>query len=174
MPGRAMASKEGPVITKEREEMTRYRRSTAVLIAGLLAMGVGCLAYTARAEEHAGHKGTLVINLTSGKEDPHAVTMALELAGHALDDHRKVIVFLNVRAPELAGKHLPATCGLPGKPLIPEMISKLLKRGAVFLCCPSCMKVLGVQEADLVPGVKLASREGLFGGLGEGAVVFSY
>ena len=154
--------------------MTRYRRSTIILIAGLLATGVGYLAYTARAEEHAGSKGTLVINLTSGKEDPHAVTMALELAGHALDDNRAVIVFLNVRAPELAGKHLPTTCGLPGKPLIPEMIGTLLKRGAVFLCCPSCMKVLGVQEADLVPGVKLATKESLFGGLGEGAVVFSY
>ncbi|UCH84707.1 MAG: hypothetical protein JSW50_03155, partial [Candidatus Latescibacterota bacterium] len=34
---------------------------------------------------------------SSGIEDTHAVTMALQLAGHALDDERKVVLFFNVR-----------------------------------------------------------------------------
>jgi predicted peroxiredoxin len=140
----------------------------------LLAVGIGYLAHATRASGQAEGKGTLVINLTSGKEDLHAVTMGLELAGHALNDNREVIVFMNVRAPELASKHLPATIGLADKQPIPEMMNDLMKRGASFLCCPSCMKVLGVQETDLVSGVKLASKERLFGPLGAGAVVFSY
>jgi predicted peroxiredoxin len=154
--------------------MTKHPRSTIVLTAGLLVAGIGYMAYSARAEEQAGRKGAMVINLTSGKEDVHAVNMALELAGHALDDGREVVVFLNVRAPELGSKDLPATWGLAGKPPISEMMSKLMKRGAVFLCCPSCMQVLGVKEADLADGVKLASKESLFGALGDGAAVFSY
>jgi predicted peroxiredoxin len=154
--------------------MTRHRLSTISLTVGLLAAGVGYLAHTARAQEEAGRKGLVVINLTSGKEDLHAVNMALELAGHALNDDREVIIFLNVRAPELASKSLPTTCGLAGKPPIPETLNQLMKRGAAVLCCPSCMQVLGVQETDLVPGVKLATREALFGRIGERAVVFSY
>jgi predicted peroxiredoxin len=115
-----------------------------------------------------------LINLTSGWEDLHAVTMGLELAGHGLNDDREVIVFLNVRGPELAGKNLPTACGLAGKPRIPDMMSQLMKRGATVLCCPSCMNILGVQETDLAPGVKVATKENLFGKLGVGAVVFSY
>jgi hypothetical protein len=36
------------------------------------------------------------------------------------------------------------------------------------------MKVVGVDEADLVPGIQLASRDRLFGNLGPESVVFSY
>jgi hypothetical protein len=54
------------------------------------------------------------------------------------------------------------------------MIGKIMQRGGVVLCCPSCMQVLGVAESDLVPGVELASREGLFGKLTADSVVFSY
>jgi predicted peroxiredoxin len=173
-PGRLVERKTETCRRQGERNTLGHRLSTIILTVGLLAAGVGYAAYTAPAEGQAGPKDALVINPTGGKVDLHAVTMALELAGHALDDNREVIVFLNMRGAELASKNLPATCSLPGKPPIPEMMGKLMARGAVFLCCPSCMQVLGVQETDLAPGVKLASKEGLFGSLGEGAVVFSY
>jgi predicted peroxiredoxin len=145
-----------------------------VLVACAIAVAAGCLAYTVRAQDQPHRKGTIVVNLTSGTEDLHAVNMALELASHGLSDDRNVIVFLNVRAPELASKRLPAVCGLAGKPPVAELISKLASRGAVFLCCPSCMDVLGVEKEDLVPEVELATKEGLFGGMDTNTVVFSY
>ncbi|HUU82078.1 MAG TPA: DsrE family protein [Phycisphaerae bacterium] len=154
--------------------MTAYPRLTGGLAACVVLAGLGYVAYTAQADQPQQDKPTIVINLTSGKEDLHSATMALELAGHGLKDGRAVIVFLNVRAPELADKNLPATCGLADKPAIRDTITNLMQEGATFLCCPSCMKVLGVQETDLIPGVKLATRELLFGNMGADTAVFSY
>ena len=49
----------------------------------------------------------MVINLTSGAdEDLHSVTMAMQLAGHALDDGREVVLFFNVRAVRIPTKTL--------------------------------------------------------------------
>ena len=148
--------------------------SKGIVVLVAIALISGCLTYATRAQEHARTNGTLVINLTSGNEDLHAVNMALELALHGLADQRAVIVFMNVRAPELARKDLPPTLGLANKPPIAEKLKKIMTEGGVVLCCPSCMEVLGVSEAELAPGVKLASREALFGKLGSNTVVFSY
>ena len=40
---------------------------------------------------------TVVFNVTSGKKDLHAVTMALQLAGHSMAVKRRVLLFFNVR-----------------------------------------------------------------------------
>ena len=68
------------------------RRNPA--LAALLALVVLLIAATGAdrlqartAGEEA--KGTVLINITSGKEDLHAVTMALQLAVHALDGRGK-------------------------------------------------------------------------------------
>jgi hypothetical protein len=54
-------------------------------------------------------KPTLVINLTSGMEDLHAVVMGLHFAEHGLADGREVVIFFNVKAPPLARKELADT-----------------------------------------------------------------
>ena len=148
--------------------------SKAFVVLGAIALITGCLTYATGAQEQLATKGTLVINLTSGKEDVHAVNMALELALHGLADGRHVLIFMNVRAPELACKDLSATWGLAGKTSVAEKLKRILGQGGVVLCCPSCMEIMGVTEAELADGVKLASKEALFGKLGADAVVFSY
>jgi predicted peroxiredoxin len=154
--------------------IAEHPRSTVALVVGILMVSVCYVAYAGRTDASARPKGALVVNLTSGQEDLHAVNMALELAGHGLDDGRQVILFLNVRAPEVGSKKLPPTCALAGKLPITDMLRKVIQRGGIVLCCPSCMKVVGIDEADLLPGIKLATREGLFGKLGAESVVFSY
>lgn len=49
-------------------------------------------------------KPTLVINLTSGESDLHAVVMGLHFAEHGLADNREVVIFFNVKSPPLALK----------------------------------------------------------------------
>lgn len=124
--------------------------------------------------DQAAAKPSFVLNITSGSEDLHSVTMALQLAGHALDDGRDVSLFFNVRGPELARADLSEKVAFHGNPPIRKMIASLQERGATVIACPHCMEVLGVTADDLLPGARVATRELLFGKLPPGAVVFTY
>ena len=107
-------------------------------------------------------------------EDLHAVTMALQLAGHALDDGRRVTLFMNVRAPKLARKDLPETVKFQDNPPTVEMIADLLARGADLVVCPHCMKAQNITAEQLHAKAQVANRELLFGRLGANTTVFSY
>jgi intracellular sulfur oxidation DsrE/DsrF family protein len=116
----------------------------------------------------------MVFNITSGAtEDAHAVTMALQLAGHALDDGRRVVLFFNVRGARVPTETLPADLAFHDQP-IRQLLTDLLQRGAQVQVCPHCMAALQVDREDLLPGVLVADREKLFGQLGANTAVFSY
>lgn len=54
-------------------------------------------------------KAPILLNITSGPESLHAVSMGLGLAGTALEHGHAVTVFLNVHAPAFAAKNADAT-----------------------------------------------------------------
>lgn len=139
-----------------------------------LALAAGAWFFQTSSVDAAEAKAVLVLNVTSGAEDLHRVTMALQLAGHALDDGRDVLVFLNVRAPVFASKNCPDAMTFRQNPPIPQMLASLMERGAEVHVCPHCMKVMGVAEADLIPGAEVTDREKLFSHLGPNSHVFSY
>jgi len=149
---------------------TRYTMAIPLLLC-LLVLG----AFMARAEGRGeSAKPTLFINLTSGKEDLHAVTMAYQLAGHGLDAGREVVLFFNVRAPELVEFSLSEEFRLRDNLPLRDMLANLMKRGARVMVCPHCMGEMGVLESELVQGAEVAMRETLFAQLGPDAVVFTY
>ncbi len=149
------------------------RRSTLVVTCLVCSVLIG--AYAMRADGHGPDaKPIVVLNLTSGKEDLHSATMGLQLAGHALADGREVVLFFNVRAVELVTKKSNQHLSFGGNPPIGQMVEELLKGGAKAMVCPSCSKVMGVDEGDLMSGMKMATRESLFAKLGSGTVVFTY
>jgi predicted peroxiredoxin len=115
----------------------------------------------------------VVMNIVSGIADPHPVTMALQLAGHALDDGREVVLFFNVKGAAVPTIDLPEDLAFHDRPM-KELIENLITRGASVLVCPHCMQALDIGEEDLLEGVEVASRETLFGSIHENSVVFSY
>jgi predicted peroxiredoxin len=119
-------------------------------------------------------KPVFVLNLTSGKEDLHAAWMGLQLAEHALNDGRDVILFLNVHAAELASNKIAADLAFRDKPPMHKHLGYLTSRGAKLLVCPACLEALGIKTNELIEEAQLASRESLFGPLGPDAHVFSY
>jgi predicted peroxiredoxin len=120
-------------------------------------------------------KPTLVINLTSGKEDLHAVVMAFHFAEHGLDDGREVVVFFNVASPPLASKNLDESVRFQEMPSVRSMIDGLLKKGAKMVVCPLCAKITGVTAEELAPGIEMIEDRGqIFDHLHSNAVVFSY
>ena len=122
----------------------------------------------------AAEKSTLLLNVTSGPEDLHKVTMALQLGGHALDDDRELAVFLNVRAPVFAAKDCSAQLAFGKNPPVKTMLAALIKRGAKVHVCPHCAEVLGITTEDLIDGAQITNREKLFGLLGPNTHVFTY
>ncbi|MBD3337056.1 MAG: hypothetical protein GF355_16195 [Candidatus Eisenbacteria bacterium] len=78
---------------------------TWILVAFGLVAGAGLMLAGQVAGQSPASSETplLLLNITSGaEEDPHTVTMALQLAGHALDDGRDVALFFNVRGARVA------------------------------------------------------------------------
>jgi len=116
----------------------------------------------------------LMLSVTSSPtDDPHSVTMALQLAGHALDAGRGVVLFFNVRGVTVPTIGLPADLAFRDEP-IKKLLSNLIERGAQVQVCPHCMHALGVEAKDLVPGAVVTDREKLFSKIGPETVVFTY
>ena len=143
----------------------------AVVMAVVFA---GCDAEGGKSLSAGMYPPAMILNITSGPDsDGHAVTMAMQLAGHALDDGRDVTLFFNVKSPPLVARNGPAL--QYGKnPPVREMVQALIKRGADVLVCPHCLKATGTSPDDLIVGAQVANREKLFGRIGRDSVVFTY
>ena len=118
---------------------------------------------------------TLVINLTSGVDNPHSAAMGLHLAEHGLNADRRVIIFFNVKAVELARKDLSEDVALEQTGPLRDLIAKVTGEGAQGLVCPMCAEVMGVAQEDLAPNIKMVEdRMDLFSNLHANSVVFTY
>jgi predicted peroxiredoxin len=115
----------------------------------------------------------VLINVTSGMDDRHAVTMALQLAGHAVDQHRAVTLFFNVKGVAVCVEGVPMI-GHKQTWMIADRIAELQQHGAIVLVCPHCMKAMGITQADLIEGARIATADALFGAVDRGAAVFTY
>jgi predicted peroxiredoxin len=145
--------------------------ATATVLMGFV---LGCTNQTTTKLPATTDKPTIVLNITSGKEDLHAVAMALHLAGHSLADGRTTVLFFNVHAPAIAAKELADDVkfgdGLP----IRQQVEELLKKGAKAYVCPFCVQSLGLKPDDFIPGIEMATRESLFSHLHTNTTVFTY
>ena len=100
------------------------------------------------------------IHISKGAEDPHTVLMALMLADK-FSTSNDVLVFFDKDGIEMVTRDAP---NLEMDPFdgSDEIFERLIENGATILACPACMKVSGVEENDLRPGVKLAEKEMFF------------
>lgn len=154
------------------------KKLLTILTAAALVSGAGCTIneqdQSGTATETETVPPVLFLNITSGAEDdPHAVTMALQLAGHALDDGRDVVLFFNVRGVDVPTIDLPEDVAFGDRP-VRELLVELLDRGADVHVCPHCMKAMDIEAGDLIPGAIVTDRDKLFAKLGTNTVVFSY
>jgi predicted peroxiredoxin len=150
-----------------------YRLSIVLVTSGLL---LGTLAIvTGESVAQRSAEPTLVINLTSGAEDLHAVTMGLHFAEHGLAAGRQVVIFFNVKAPPLARKTLDDSVRFEDKLPVREMIQELVRAGAKMVVCPMCAAITGVEPDELTAGIEMiADREQIFDHLHAQTVVFTY
>lgn len=146
--------------------------SKVLAMAIVVSTVVGC-AQADTANTAASSASSMFFNITSGPENPHPVTMALQLAGHALDDNRSVVLFFNVRGVLIPTIQLPDTLAFGDRP-IKEMLADLIERGVEVHVCPHCMSALEVDATDLIAGARVTNREMLFSNLMGNTAVFTY
>lgn len=98
------------------------------------------------------NKDPLFINLTSNES--HRATMAIGFGKNQLIKGHPLVVFLNDKGVLLAsGKNTQKFTAQQ------QMIQEIIKSGGTVYACPSCMKHYAVNEADLIPGVKISNPD---------------
>ncbi len=119
-------------------------------------------------------KPTILVNITRGKNDLHAVSMALGLARSAIKSGRQAVVFLNVEAPIFATKDLSDDVKFGDFPPIKQMLADFVAAGGRVLVCGHCAHVVKVGPQDLISGAKTVAQDELLAATPPGTVVFSY
>jgi predicted peroxiredoxin len=119
--------------------------------------------------------GKVVVNLSTGLEDPERVMIAFLVGGAALDAGKHVAFFLTKEAVRLGlpGHALGVACD--GCPPIERLFEQVAEKGGELLVCPICLNSRGLEGAELVPNARVAGATPLWEWIGsEHATVFSY
>jgi predicted peroxiredoxin len=121
----------------------------------------------------AGEK--VVVNLATGHEDPERVMIAFLVAGGALEQGKRVTMFLTKEAVRLAlpGHAVGVACD--GCPPIERLFQQFADGGGELLACPICVNARGLEGAELVPNARIGGATPLWEWIGaDAATVFSY
>jgi predicted peroxiredoxin len=119
--------------------------------------------------------GTVVINLSTGLEDPERVMIAFLVGGAALEAGKRVAFFLTKEAVRLGlpGHALGVACD--GCPPIERLFEQVAEAGGELLVCPICLNSRGLEGTELVANARVAGATPLWEWIGgDPATVFSY
>lgn len=119
----------------------------------------------ATAGEAAGEAGPsdgLFLHVSHGADDPHRLLMAFRMAATVAESGRPVLVYCDIEAVRLLVKGAPEVALAPF-PTSSASLRAMVEKGVRVRACPTCLKIAGFTEADLVDGVRLADRDEFFG-----------
>lgn len=116
----------------------------------------------------------VVINLSTGLEDPERVTVAFLVAGAAAEQGKQVAFFLTKEAVRLAVPGVAEVVACDGCPPLSRLFQQFAENGGQLLVCPICVTARKIPE-DFVDNARLAGATPLWEWIGdEPATVFSY
>ncbi len=116
---------------------------------------------------------TLIINLTSDVyQDAHPSLMALNFATKAVESGLDVTIFMNVHGVKLASSEA-SEIEFNAENLHAK-IAAFAEKGGTVLACPMCMKIHGVDENSLAPGIQVSGSGVMMDKIKESPTVFTY
>ena len=119
--------------------------------------------------------GKVVVNLSTGLEDPERVTVAFLVGGAAVEQGQQVTMFLTKEAVRLALPGVADAVACDGCPPLSRLFQQFADGGGELLVCPICFNSKKLDEAQLVGNARLAGATPLWEWIGdEAATVFSY
>jgi predicted peroxiredoxin len=116
----------------------------------------------------------VVVNLSTGLEDPELVMIAFLVADAALEQGKQVAMFLTKEAVRLALPGVAVGVACEGCPPLPRLYEQFAEGGGELLTCPICFTAKKLDEGALVSNARLAGATPLWEWIGDGATVFSY
>ena len=116
----------------------------------------------------------VVVNLATGLEDTERVMIAFLVGAAALEQGKRVTMFLTKEAIRLAVPGVAEGVACDGCPPLPRLFEQFADGGGELLVCPICFNARKLDEASLVPNARLGGATPLWEWIGEGATVFSY
>jgi predicted peroxiredoxin len=117
----------------------------------------------------------VVINLATGLEDAERVTVAFLVGGGAVEQGKKVAMFLTKEAVRLGLPGYADGIACDGCPQLSRLFRQFADGGGELLVCPICFNARKLDESDLVTNARLAGATPLWQWIGdEHATVFSY
>jgi predicted peroxiredoxin len=142
-------------IQQRRNEMkTLVALMVAVLFAGMATAGV--------ASEPAADSARdgVFVHISHGKDDPHRLLMALNMANLMADDHN-VLVYFDINAVNAVLKD-SEDVAFAQFPSSKAALAALKAKNVVLMACPGCLKAAGKTEEDLAEGILIADKKAFF------------
>lgn len=120
-------------------------------------------------------QGKVVINLATGLEDPERVTVAFLVGAAAVEQGRRVTMFLTKEAVRLGLPGHAEAVACDGCPPLARLVQQYTDGGGELLVCPICFNARKLDESRLNGNARLGGATPLWEWIGdEGADVFSY
>jgi predicted peroxiredoxin len=117
----------------------------------------------------------VVINLATGLEDPERVTIAFLVAGAALEQGKRVAMFLTKEAVRLALPGHAEAVACDGCPPLARLFAQFADGGGELLVCPICFAARKLDDGELTANAQLAGATPLWQWIGsDAATTFSY
>jgi predicted peroxiredoxin len=116
----------------------------------------------------------VVINLATGLEDAERVTVAFLVGGAAVEQGKRVAMFLTKEAVRLGISGYAEGVACDGCPPLPRLFQQYADGGGELLVCPICFTARKLDDGGLLPNARLGGATPLWEWIGEGATVFSY
>ncbi len=92
--------------------------------------------------------------------DAHQVLMAMKMATLMAED-KDVLIYMDIDAAKLPVKQAKPL-EMEGFESFNTYLNMLKEKQVTVYVCPTCLKVAGFSEQDLLEGVTLANKEGFF------------
>lgn len=117
----------------------------------------------------------VVINLATSLEDAERVTVAFLVAGAAVEQGKRVVMFLTKEAVRLGLPGYADAVACEGCPPLARLFQQYADGGGELLVCPICFTARKLDGSALVPNARLGGATPLWEWIGEDdATVFSY
>jgi len=117
----------------------------------------------------------LLVNLTTGLEDPERVTIAFLVGEAAVRHGKSVAMFLTKEAVRLALPGHAQAVACEGCPPLARLFEQYAGGGGALLVCPICFNARRLDEGAVVANAQLAGATPMIEWMGDDdTTVFSY
>lgn len=117
----------------------------------------------------------VLINLTTGLEDPERVTVAFLVGGAAIERGEIVAMWLTKEAVRLALPGHAEAIACDGCPPLARLFEQYTDGGGALLVCPICWNARKLDQSAMVPNASLAGATPMLEWIGDDqTAIFSY